>query len=120
MSSGLQIRKIKSLIKTTLTNSLSNTSPRHMKKKCHRKMKDMEKWCDFHKIPWHNTNECHSKQSLVAEINDKESNPDLEYNFENNGKGQIIDADPTVIVATATIQPEEPIDPEEGERLFHS
>jgi hypothetical protein len=28
--------------------------------------------------------------------------------------------DPTAIVATATIQPEEPTDPEEGERLFHS
>jgi hypothetical protein len=32
--------------------------------------------------------------------------------------GQIIDAEPTATIATATIQPEE--DPEEGERLFHS
>ena len=56
----------------------------------------------------------------MAEIKDKESNPDSEYDSENNGKGQIIDADPTAIVATATIQPEEPIDPEEGEHLFHS
>jgi hypothetical protein len=56
----------------------------------------------------------------VAEIKDKEPNLDSESDFENNGKRQIIDADPTAIVATATIQPEEPIDPEEGERLFHS
>jgi hypothetical protein len=35
-------------------------------------------------------------------------------------EGQIIDADPTAIVVTTTIQPEEPTDPEEGECLFHS
>jgi hypothetical protein len=23
--------------------------------------KDIGKWCKFHKIPWHNTNECFSK-----------------------------------------------------------
>jgi hypothetical protein len=34
-------------------------------KKVHRKMnKDIGKWCDFHKIPWHNTDECRSKQLL--------------------------------------------------------
>jgi hypothetical protein len=33
---------------------------------------------------------------------------------------EIIDTDPTTIVTTTTIQPEEPIDPEEGEFLFHS
>jgi hypothetical protein len=56
----------------------------------------------------------------VTKIKDKEMNPDSEYDYENTGKRQIIDADPTSIVTTATIQPEEPIDPEEGERLFHS
>jgi hypothetical protein len=56
----------------------------------------------------------------VAEIKDKESNPDSESDYENIGKRQIIDAHPTVIVATTTIQPEEPIDLEEGEHLFHS
>jgi hypothetical protein len=56
----------------------------------------------------------------VAEIKDTEPNPDSESDSENNGKRQIIDADPTAIVATAAIQPEEPTDPEEGERLFHS
>jgi hypothetical protein len=44
----------------------------------------------------------------------------LIQNSENIDRRQIIDIDPTAIVATATIQPEEPTDPEEGERLFHS
>jgi hypothetical protein len=57
---------------------------------------------------------------LVDEIKDKEPNPNSEYDYENTGKIQIIDANSTVIVATATIQPKEPKDPEEGEHLFHS
>jgi hypothetical protein len=56
----------------------------------------------------------------VVKIKDKELNPNSESDYENTGKRQIIDADPTAIVATATIQPEEPTDPEEGEHLFHS
>ena len=56
----------------------------------------------------------------MAAIKDKEPNPDSESDSENTGKGHIIDADPTVIVTTAVIQPEEPIDPEEGEQIFHS
>jgi hypothetical protein len=107
--------------KTTLTNSLPKTNPSHRKKKGHGKTKkDTGKWFDFHKSPWHNTDECRLKQSLVVEIKDKEPNPDSEFDYENTGKGQIIDTDPTAIVATATIQPEEPIDLEEGEFLFNS
>jgi hypothetical protein len=56
----------------------------------------------------------------VDEIKDKETIPDSEYDSKNTGKRQIIDADPTAIVATVVIQPEEPTDPEEGEHLFHS
>ena len=67
--------------------------------------KDTEKWCEFHKNPWHNTNECHSIQSLVAELKDKELNLDLHPDLENNKRRQIIDAEPTAIVAIATIQP---------------
>jgi hypothetical protein len=64
--------------------------------------------------------ECLSKKSLVVEIKDKEPNPDSESDSKNTGKRQIIDAYPTAIVATTTIQPEEPTDLEEGEHLFHS
>jgi hypothetical protein len=77
--------------------------------------KDTGKWCDFHKIPWHNNNECPSKYSLVVEIKDKELNPDSK----NTGRRQIIDATPTIIFATATIQPEEPTNPKDGGHLFH-
>jgi hypothetical protein len=35
--------------------------------------KDTEKWCEFHNNPWHNTDECHSIQSLVVKLKDKES-----------------------------------------------
>jgi hypothetical protein len=34
------------------------------------------------------------------------------------GEEKIINANPTAIVTTTTIQPEEPTDPEEGELLF--
>jgi hypothetical protein len=56
----------------------------------------------------------------VADIKDKEPNPDSESDYENTDKRQIIDVDPTAIFTTATIQPEEPTDPKEGECLFHS
>jgi hypothetical protein len=56
----------------------------------------------------------------VVEIKDKEPNPDLEIDYENIDRRQIIDADPTTIVTTATIKPEEPTYYEEGEHHFHS
>jgi hypothetical protein len=56
----------------------------------------------------------------VAEIKYKELKSDSKSDYENTFKRQIIDAYPTAIVPTATIQPEEPTDPEEGECLFHS
>jgi hypothetical protein len=51
----------------------------------------------------------------VVEIKDKELNLDSESDSKITGKGQSIDADPTAIVTTASIQPEEPTDPKEGE-----
>jgi hypothetical protein len=78
--------------------------------------KDTRKWCNFQKIPWHNIDELRSKQSLVAEIKEKESKPDSK----NNGRRQIINTDSIATVVVATIQPEEPTNLEEGECLFHS
>jgi hypothetical protein len=56
----------------------------------------------------------------VANIKAKESNLDSKSDSENHGRRNIINANPTSIVATTTIQPKEPADPEEGEHLFHS
>jgi hypothetical protein len=48
--------------------------------------KEIGKWCDFHKIPWHNTDECFSKKSFVVEIKDKVSDLDSESDSKNNGR----------------------------------
>ena len=66
--------------------------------------KDMGKWCEYHKIPWHNTKECRSKQSLMAEMKDSEL--EVDYESESNLKGgkHIIDVKPSAIVATTKIQ----------------
>eukprot|EP00253_Pinus_taeda_P022154 PITA_22154 len=86
--------------------------------------KDTGKWCEFPKSPTHNTSECRTKHSLVAELQDSKSDtcsdPELEPDKENGKGKQIIDADPSATVATAKIQKNEPEEPEEGERLFHS
>jgi hypothetical protein len=56
----------------------------------------------------------------VAEIKDKESNPDSESDSENNGKGQIIDTDPTAIVATQQFNQKNQQILKRGSILFHS
>jgi hypothetical protein len=81
--------------------------------------KDTGKWFDFHKNPWHNIDEFLSKNSLVSKIKEKELNPDSMHTPLLLSR-QIINAYPTAIVMTTTIQPEEPRDFEEGEHLFHS
>jgi hypothetical protein len=80
-----------------------NQSKPHEEKKGNMKMKkDTGKWCEFHKIPWHNTDECHSKQSLVVELKEKELEPDSDSDSENNKGKCIIDVEPT-----ATITPQQ-------------
>jgi hypothetical protein len=101
--------------------TLRTTSPSLQPKKGNEKSKkDMGKWCEYHKIPWHNTEECHSKKSLVAELkaSESEEDSDSESNLES-GKW-IIDVEPSATVATTKVQPSEPEEPEEGECLFHS
>jgi hypothetical protein len=99
---------------------LEKQSKTHEKKGKVNMNNDTRKWCDFHKIPWNNTDECHSKQSLVVEVKDMEPNPDWEFDPENIENRKIIDGYPTSTIATTTIQLEEPVDLEEGEHLFHS
>jgi hypothetical protein len=50
-----------------------NQSKLQTKKGNEKMKKDTGKWCEFHKIPWHNTDECRLKQSLVAEMKALES-----------------------------------------------
>jgi hypothetical protein len=45
-----------------------NQSKPHAKKGKGKTNKYTRKWCNFHKIPLHNINECHSKKSLVVEF----------------------------------------------------
>ena len=61
-----------------------------------------------------------SKQSLVAKV--KASESDVGYDFESELERGIwiIDMKPSATIATTKLQPGEPDDPEEGERLFHS
>jgi hypothetical protein len=82
--------------------------------------KDMGKWCEYHKIPWHNTEECRSKQSLVVELKDFESEVDSNSESNQEGGNKIIDVEPNATVATTKVQPNKPEEPEEGEHLFHS
>ena len=57
---------------------------------------------------------------LKASESDVCSNPESEIDNRNEKGKQIIDAEPSAIVATTKIQKNELDDPEEGERLFHS
>jgi hypothetical protein len=85
-----------------------NQSKPQTKKGNGKMKKDTGKWCEFHKIPWHNTDECHSKQSLVAEMKASESDPGSNSDSEPDKGKWIIDAEPSATVTTTKIQPNEP------------
>ena len=57
---------------------------------------------------------------LKVSESDAGSDSESELDKGNDKGKQIIDADPNATVATAKIQKNEPEDPEEEERLFHS
>jgi hypothetical protein len=117
----MQIRNNQRMTKMALTNSSLKTSPRHRKRRVTgRQRRTPENGVISTKSPGTTPMNVAQNSHWWSKIKDKELNPDSESNYENTGKGQIIDADPTAIVATAAIQPEEPTDPEEGEYLFHS
>ena len=82
--------------------------------------KDTDKWCDFHKSPWHNTDECRTKKSLVAEMKSSVLDPDSNSDSEMDKGKNIINAERSATVATTQIHPEDPEETEEGEHLFHS
>jgi hypothetical protein len=56
----------------------------------------------------------------VAEVKASESDGDSDSETEPERGRWVIDAEPSTTVATTKIQPGEPDEPEEGERLFHS
>jgi len=86
--------------------------------------KDIGEWCEFHKSPTQNTNECRAKLSLVVELKASNSNAcfDSEIKLDKgNEKGKhIIDAGSSATVSTTKFQKTKPKDLEEGEHLFHS
>jgi hypothetical protein len=106
--------------KTRDNHSQDNQSKPQHKKGNEKLKKDMGKWCEYHKIPWHNTEECLSKQSLVAELKASESEAILTLNQIQKEGSRIINVEPSATIATTKVHPSEPEEPEEGEHLFHS
>jgi hypothetical protein len=46
--------------------------------------KDIRRWREFHKILWHNIDECCSKKSLLLELKEKELEPNSNYDSDKD------------------------------------
>jgi hypothetical protein len=77
--------------------------------------KDTRKWHDFHKSPWHNTVDCRSNKSLVAEVKSIESYVGFNSESEPEKEIWIIDVEPNATISTTKIHFGELDEPEEGE-----
>ncbi len=75
---------------------------------------------EFYKGPTLNTNECCTRQSLVVKKNASESDAGSDFEPDLDKGKQIIDVEPSAVIATTKVQHSELEDPEEGECLFHS
>ena len=62
--------------------------------------KDIGRWCEYYKIPWHNTKECCSKKSLMAKMKASESEVDFDSESNLEGRKRIIDVETYAIVTT--------------------
>ena len=71
----------------------------------------MEKGCEYHKIPSHNTEKCRSKQSLVAKIKASELEVDSDSESNLEGGKRIINVEPSAIVTTTKVWSSEPEEP---------
>jgi hypothetical protein len=80
-----------------------NQSKLQAKKDTRKIKKDTGKWCDFHKIPWHNTTDCRSKQTLVAEVKAYESDAGFDFELEPERGRWIINAEPNATIATTKL-----------------
>jgi len=56
----------------------------------------------------------------VVELKDSDSEVDSDSKSNTEGGKQIIDVEPSAMVATTKVCPSKPKEPEEGECLFHS
>jgi hypothetical protein len=95
------------------------SKPQH-KKGNEKTKKDTGKWCEYHKSPWHDTDECRSKKSLVAKLKDSELEADSDSESNIEGGKHIIILELSAMISTTNIQPSEQEEPEKGERLFCS